>query len=313
MRLLCTGFFLAVLLAAPPLWADGPGDPLPRAADTPNRKPRWQLTWTGGSDGVSAPVGRELALELRAQDDDGDELTFGATGVPAGAVLEPQRFPYPAVFRWTPRLEDVGTHEVAFTVSDGPHTVPALLRVRVVAPAPVVPPVPVAPKHEVSTESNWTTYAMPGLGATVLVPAQSRTWGAFVGGGVEFLVAAWIHSNDNRGPSHGRVVINLDVLKPTNQEGAALQTSLGVDLSIERNPARTYLVPFYGLSLGALVHRNLESSAFAHATPMLGVHLFSSRNVFLTTSVGYLLPLSGRYFDELRSIRANVSADVSFW
>ncbi len=303
-----------VLVIASPARAGGPADAAPMATDAPkNRPPRWQLTWSASREGVAAVVGRELLVELRGQDEDGDELTFAASAAPKGAVLEPPRFPYPALFRWTPTADDLGAHEVALTVSDGTRTVPALLRVKVVAAAPMAPWIPPKAAPAPTSARDWTTYMMPGLLVSTLVPADTRTWGVFGGGGVEFLIAAWIHSNENRGPSHGRVVLNLEVLRPTRQSGAALQTSLGVDLSIERNPGRSFLVPFYGLDLGVLVHRSLESSAVAHATPLVGVHLFSSRNVFLTASAGYMLPLSGRYFDELRAVRAALSADLSLW
>ena len=78
-----------------------------------------------------AEVGRELRIELRTSDADGDDvaLSFAADlGEPAGAIID--RAPGGAgVVRWTPRASDVGVWHVDFVASDGEQQ--AVLTVRV--------------------------------------------------------------------------------------------------------------------------------------------------------------------------------------
>lgn len=69
---------------------------------------------------VLAPIGdrtidadNTLTFGLSAADEDGDELAFSATGLPAGATL------VGSTFSWTPTDLQVGTHSVTFVVSDG--------------------------------------------------------------------------------------------------------------------------------------------------------------------------------------------------
>ena len=57
--------------------------------------------------------GERLRLVLSATDADGDELTYSASGRPAGSSFSGQ------TFTWTPTYEQEGTYRVTFTVSDG--------------------------------------------------------------------------------------------------------------------------------------------------------------------------------------------------
>jgi len=58
--------------------------------------------------------GEPLAFNLTATDLDGDNLTFTATGLPAGAVLDPQT----GAFSWLPTFTQAGNYPVTFVVSD---------------------------------------------------------------------------------------------------------------------------------------------------------------------------------------------------
>ncbi len=57
--------------------------------------------------------GEELSFEVTATDENGDELTYSAEGLPEGAVFEE------GVFTWTPSYEQAGEYEVTFKVGDG--------------------------------------------------------------------------------------------------------------------------------------------------------------------------------------------------
>lgn len=69
---------------------------------------------------VLAPIGDKNAVEksllsfsVSATDEDGDSLTYSATGLPAGAGFAYQ------TFNWTPGIDQAGTYQVAFQVTDG--------------------------------------------------------------------------------------------------------------------------------------------------------------------------------------------------
>ncbi len=58
-------------------------------------------------------VGELLTFSINAIDPDGNPLTYSASGLPANATFTG------TTFTWTPALNQVGTHTVTFTVSDG--------------------------------------------------------------------------------------------------------------------------------------------------------------------------------------------------
>jgi len=68
---------------------------------------------------ISAKAGKMVYLELKAEDPDGDILTFSvAASLPQGAKIV-QSPPSLAVFLWEPAPHQVGSHKIVFTVSDG--------------------------------------------------------------------------------------------------------------------------------------------------------------------------------------------------
>ena len=62
----------------------------------------------------SVAEGERLQLVVSATDADGDELTYSASGRPAGSTLSGR-----GVFSWTPTYAQGGTYRVTFSVSDG--------------------------------------------------------------------------------------------------------------------------------------------------------------------------------------------------
>ncbi|MCB9689907.1 MAG: Ig-like domain-containing protein, partial [Alphaproteobacteria bacterium] len=91
-------------------------------------------------------VGAELLIVLGATDPDGDPLTYAFRSdesVTAGATLEPDGAG--ARFTWTPTIDDLGPHEVTFTVQDGWLLDSATVEVLVVASEGSTAPVFVQP------------------------------------------------------------------------------------------------------------------------------------------------------------------------
>src|SRR5207247_1033791 len=72
-----------------------------------------------------ALIGKLLTFTLRASDLDQDNLSFSASGLPAGATLNPGPSYGTSVFNWTPGAGDSGTRTVTFKVADDGNGKPA--------------------------------------------------------------------------------------------------------------------------------------------------------------------------------------------
>src|SRR6185312_14385186 len=122
---------------------------------------------------------------------------------------------------------------------------------------------------------------------------------------------SWVHRNENHGPSHVRIYVDLDLLAPVNStlRGNLYSYTLGCDLSIERNPKRRFLIPYYGVEAGGLYQA--QYGQVLQVVPFAGVHLWESRNIWVNASAGYLLP--GRELDALGGFRGKLGMDFSLW
>lgn len=81
--------------------------------------PIWPETAGGNAPVLSligdkqATAGQTLTFTVTATDPNGDPLTFSAAGLPTGATFSNQ------TFTWTPASDQIGVHQVTFTVTDG--------------------------------------------------------------------------------------------------------------------------------------------------------------------------------------------------
>ncbi|MCC6647147.1 MAG: hypothetical protein IT374_16435 [Polyangiaceae bacterium] len=227
-----------------------------------------------------------LVFSLYASDPDGDALRFTVTGLPPGATLEqPRSGESNAIVTWP--SPSGGALTLGVEVSDGKSSDTATLRI--------------------VFEEEWESGFLPGLGYTGYAPAS----GAYAQGPrVEIVFFSWIHRNDNRGPSHGRISLDLDLMFP--KEGKSVfAPALALDLSFERNPQRRFLIPTFGLATGALLPTGRTGAATL--TPTLGLHLYASPNVFVHAEGGYLLPLRTSVFDDYRGARGGLVVDFTMW
>jgi len=266
----------------------------PQTQPSGNHPPEWVSDY---SDERNVRVGESIDIQIGVRDEDKDAITFDATGMPEGMklTLENGTSDRPiAVLRWRPKNGDVGSHEITITASDGKASI--------------------AKTVKISVEDNWQSYLMPGLQYSMYVPTDRAALGVFQGAGAEILFASWIHRNENRGPSHGRVYLDMDVLKSNRSElGAMFDLSLGFDLSIERNPVRRFLLPYFGLKVGGLIQKEAPKGGFMQITPLLGLYVYADRNIFINASCGYLLPVNGEAFDAMRGLRGTLGANFSLW
>jgi len=248
-----------------------------------------------------------LAAEMRLPGRAWLQFEVTSEGLPAGAKLR-VRDPRPwsdsegpaagatrarfreAVLSWTPSREQRGTHTVVLTARDGKGS--EQLEVALVV------------------QEEWESWLVPGLQYVAYFPAEPGPLGSFRGAAFELVIGSWVHQTEARGPSHGRVYVDLAYLDPVVNGGAkAYAYALGLDLSIERNPWRRWLIPIFGVEIGGFHQRELGS--FFTATPLLGAHLYSARNVYFTVTGGYVFP--GRDMERLGGWRVRAGFDAALW
>jgi hypothetical protein len=228
-----------------------------------------------------------------ASDPDGDPLRYSIQGAPRGASFDATN----GNLSFRPSSDDIGEHRVRVSASDGELSTTAEFTLEVLS-------------ARGSSGEEWQSYLLPGIGYAIYAPRARDTTGTFQGLSLELLIGAWIHRNENRGPSHGRVYLSAEILDSTDDGVPVLFTyAFGFSLSLERNPRRSFVIPNYGLDLGQIVHDDF--GARFHATPYFGIHLFSSPNIFLSTRLGYRLVPSD--LEHLGGLHAGLNFDFSIW
>jgi len=280
-------FFAPLFLVALPAMAV---EPTPPPAE--NSPPKFGSDY---EDVRRIKAGEMVDITLDAQDPDNDPISFTCRGLPPGARARAVG-KTSLVIVWRTQKSDHGTFEVECDASDGKAVSTKYLRLEI--------------------QDDWQSYFMPGASFSMLQPVDKAAWGTFTGVSTEILVASWIHRNENRGPSHGRVYLDMDILRSTRSGTAsAFDLAMGFDLSLERNPSRHWLLPFFGMKTGAFIQKDLDEgkSSVWHLTPLAGAYLWADKNLFITASAGYMLPVSAARFDDLRGLRANVGLNFSLW
>ena len=255
--------------------------------DPNNHAPVWDpSTPKDASGSETSPI----HFTVRATDADNDPLTYKLTGLPAGAKAEAGEGSVQV--SWTPASGELGSYTVTATVTDGKAIVTREIKM--------------------TAEEEHESFFMPGIGYSFWLPGDGSTYGVFDGFTVEFLAVRWVHQNEKRGPSHGRLYVDFDVLfsSRANVDPAFLPL-LGFDMSFERNPGRRFLIPYFGVEGGALFQK--ETTTLGFMTPFAGVHFYSARNVELGLKAGYLLPFSSEQFIQVAGVRARLAFDLSFW
>jgi len=89
-----------------------------------------------GSSGGDVQAGEQISLSFSGSDPDGDELTFDASGLPSGADFNSGS----GAFSWTPGEDQIGSHTITVSISDGKDSAEMKATISVKAkPAPAPP------------------------------------------------------------------------------------------------------------------------------------------------------------------------------
>lgn len=157
---------------------------------------------------------------------------------------------------------------------------------------------------------NFETAFMPGISYSYFQPKDSDSTGIFKGFAVEYLIYAKIYQNNKPGPSHVRWYGRFNMLK-SDKKGISdmFNYAVGLSLSIEKNPGRVLLVPYFGLEFGGLSQTSWGT--IAEFTPTLGVHIISQKNLFINLQGGYVYPITN--FDLLQGWNFQAGINFALW
>jgi hypothetical protein len=156
---------------------------------------------------------------------------------------------------------------------------------------------------------DFETAFMPGLAYTVYAPAAHDSIGNYSGICIDYLFYAQVHQNDDYGPSHIRFYGKISILKSDKgKQTNLLMYNLGLDMSIERNPKRNYLIPFFGAELGGISKKQFTTLAI---TPTAGIYLLSKKNIFINLYGGYVY--TTREFETYKGFMAQAGLNFALW
>lgn len=245
---------------------------------------------------LRAEVGSVTSGLIPGMDPDHDPLIYSGHGLPPGATIDKN-----GRFHFAPQSTDVGEHPITVTASDGQLETSAHYVVVVVDP-----------RMERAREQRdeWESFLQPGLGYHFYLPADQDNYAPFHGIDIQLSIVSFVHRNDNRGPSHGRFYLSARILYSTSKDlGPLFNYAAGMTLSMERNPKRSWLIPYYGLEVGGMTQPQMggkfQSLVFG------GVHLFASRNLFVNLGAGYLLVPTD--MDDLAGFSTGANVEFSLW
>jgi hypothetical protein len=196
-------------------------------------------------------------------------------------------------------MDEVGEYHLTATVGDGMAQTKSAIDIQVVESLRIE-----------RSKNEWSSFLLPGVGYSAYIPRENARSAAYHGVALEILIGSWIHRNNNRGPSHGRVYVQAELLQSTSTSVPLLFTyALGFSLSLERNPRREWLLPVYGLDVGGMISDAI--GGHFQASPFAGLHVYSSPNVFVNLRGGYRLVPDA--IERLGGWHLGGTADFSVW
>jgi len=157
---------------------------------------------------------------------------------------------------------------------------------------------------------NYEMYAMPGAGYVFYRFTGHDSIGDYSGMFVEYLIWAKSHQNNDFGPSHVKIYTKFNLNKSTNDEMSRMFIySAGVQMSIEKNPKRTFLIPFFGTEIGGISQKQLGTALTVF--PTIGIHALANKNIYFNVYAGYLYPV--KKYDYLSGYSLQASINFAMW
>ena len=158
--------------------------------------------------------------------------------------------------------------------------------------------------------TDFETWFMPGVGYSVYMPEGYDTSGYYQGFTVEYLFFARINQTQSWGPSHTRVYGKFNIMNaPVKELNDIFMYGAGIDFSLERNPKRNFIIPYFGLECGALSQKSAPTTMMFSST--LGLRLIALKNLMFNVHGAYIYPVN--YFDALQGFYVQSTVNFSLW
>lgn len=135
--------------------------------------------------------------------------------------------------------------------------------------------------------TEWDDYFMPGVGYKVFVPRDTASLGIYHGLLTEFVFYARAKSAASKwgGPARSRTYINLSIMESSKKSiDDIFIFNFGLNLSFESKVKRAYFIPFFGIEMGGMFHKNFGSFQIS---PLVGVQFVSTKRILWNMNLGY--------------------------
>ncbi len=150
---------------------------------------------------------------------------------------------------------------------------------------------------------------VPGLNYQYYKPNVQNLTGAYTGAAFEYLFYAKVHNDDEMGPGQLRFYGKLGYLSGNNSsESLITDLSMGLTMSFEKDPKRTFLVPYFGMEMGSFF---MTDHNIAYYMPMAGLQLLALNGIFIGANGGYIY--TNTHFEAWRGYFAQANIDISLW
>ncbi len=154
----------------------------------------------------------------------------------------------------------------------------------------------------------WAAMLLPTAFGVVYAPGDDA--GTWLGGGFEVVALAWSDSSPAFGPSHGKLRFDMGVLRSGRDgAGSMVMYRSGAQVSIERNAARRYLIPYLGGDLGGLWTEGTGKRWFMDFGG--GVYLLHRRAFIVDLEAVWLIPFSDPGL--MGGLRAQLAVSFALW
>ncbi len=157
---------------------------------------------------------------------------------------------------------------------------------------------------------EFETYYMPGVGYSLHQFEGGDSIGNFSGVCVDYLLYGKSHQTDEFGPSHVKVYAKLN-LSNSDKEGVSkmLNYGFGLQMSIEKNPKRMFMIPYFGFEVCGISQQKIGTTAAFY--PIAGLYAICTKNLYLNLHAGYVYPVNN--YDLLSGYYYQASLNFAMW
>jgi hypothetical protein len=155
----------------------------------------------------------------------------------------------------------------------------------------------------------YSASLVPSVMGVFYVPRGDEL-GARAGAGAEIVFFTWANHSDNFGPAEGKIRFDVAGLwEPGDSDVWMILYRGGASLSLERNPRRNWLVPYFSADIGGIHDHSLGGSFFLD--PGGGLYVVYVKNFIVDVEAGYLFALADA--DNLSGFKSHLTVSFALW